>query len=273
MRVRPRIAAWATLLCGCSVVIGDLAPPSDTGVDARAPVDASTDAMPPAPTDAADAAVAVDAAPPPADQSLPADAAPAMDQAPPICAAGDLEQTACGINERGVRSRLCEGGAWGAFGVCVDPDECADGSEDHAVCGPNERGIRVSTCDAGQWTAPGACMDTDECLDGTIETEACPDAFAMRERTCDTGRWTDWSMCIACLPGQDEARGCGLNGRGTQSRTCEGFQSWSDWTECDDPDVCVDGDIDTERCGPRLRGDQMRVCAEGRWGDWGECEL
>lgn len=259
----------AALLAGCSLVISDLDPPeNDAAVLDAVVIDAIPDAGSPP-----DARSPSDAAPAP-DQALPIDAAPPPDAQPDMgeCVDGLFDQLMCGINNRGVRSRLCEGGRWGQFGACVDPDECVDGSEDHAVCGLNERGVRVSACVDGHWGPPGECDDPDECVDGAEEVEACPDAFAERQRACFGGQWTPWGMCLVCLPGIEEARTCGFNGRGAQMRTCLGPQGWSDWSECDDPDECVDGRQETERCGPRQLGERRRICVEGAWGAFDECD-
>lgn len=288
MRVAVRLALGALLLAGCSLVIGDLEPPEAAATDAglHADVEVPTDRGRPdgAPPDAA----ILDAAPPPEDGRVPpppdagepvdraiVDRGPVVDAAPPAgCEEGALEEQACGLNGRGVRARLCDGGSWGPFGACVDTDECVDGSEDHAVCGFNDRGSRVSVCEAGRWGAFGQCFDPDECVDGTEESEPCGNPpGASRERACLDGRWTAWSMCGLCLPGVTEERGCGLNGRGVQVRTCLGFQMWSDWSACDDPDDCRNGTVETEACGFDPNEERSRTCEDGRWGPFSECAI
>jgi len=59
---------------------------------------------------------------------------------------------------------------------------------------------------------------------------------------------------LACTPGVDEQRACGLNGRGSELRTCPAG-TWGVWGACEDPDTCADGafEEDPSDCAAGVR--------------------
>lgn len=133
----------------------------------------------------------------------------------------------CGRNMRGMATRRCVAGRWGAPS-CDDPDECTDGMtqnrvcqsifieardclrgrwsdwagcgcEDDAargrVCGFNDRGEQRQTCQNGVWSAWSACEDPDECVDDTIDDRTC-DRGRVEQRECIIGEWSAWGDCV-----------------------------------------------------------------------------
>lgn len=190
--------------------------------------------------------------------------------AQPVCRDGTQELRACGINGRGQQVRTCVGGAWGAFGACNDPDRCADAAVEAQACGLNGTGTRTRTCVAGQWTPYGECVGADVCVDGSMERRACDGGE--QTRTCVDGQWAPWGGCVivpVCQPGAQEVRACGLNGRGTQRRTCGNTSIWQPWGACADPDDCVDGDVRMAACD--TGGEREETCVQGQWAPTGVC--
>jgi hypothetical protein len=190
--------------------------------------------------------------------------------AAPECRDGTQELRACGVNGRGQQVRTCVQGAWGAFGMCVDPDRCLDAAVEVQACGLNDTGTRTRTCVAGQWSPYGECVGADVCVDGSMERRACDGGE--QTRTCIEGQWGAWGQCIVqavCQPGAQEFRACGLNGRGTQRRTCGNTSLWQPWGACNDPDVCTDG---TRRMAPcDTGGEREETCVQGQWAASGVC--
>ncbi len=107
-----------------------------------------------------------------------------------------------------------------------------------------------------------------ECENGSTQTLACGlNGRGTQSRTCKANRWGEPTPCIdpdVCVDGSSESLSCGLNGRGTQSRTCVAG-AWSSFGACIDPDVCVDGSSESLACGLNGRGTQSRTCTAGSW--------
>lgn len=190
--------------------------------------------------------------------------------APPVCREGVQETRACGLNGRGQQVRSCEAGAWTAFGPCNDPDRCVDAAVEVQACGLNDTGTRTRTCVAGQWTPFGACVGAAVCVDGSVERRACNGGE--QSRTCVDGVWGAWGQCViqpVCQPGTQETRACGLNGRGTQRRTCGNTSLWQPWGACADPDVCSDDALRMTACA--IGGEREETCVQGQWTPTGPC--
>jgi hypothetical protein len=87
------------------------------------------------------------------DTSDPADVAVAD------CSGDDTQETACGLNGRGVQAQVCVAGAWSDSGECLDPDLCVDATTQPGTtaCGLNDLGTLSETCTLGSWVASEAC--------------------------------------------------------------------------------------------------------------------
>lgn len=105
----------------------------------------------------------------------------------------------------------------------------------------------------------------------------------VRTRVCNNGAWSTWTgsyeayTCSVqeCAIGTTQTRSCGLNNRGTQSRSClSGPQkgSWaSTWDTCVDPDVCKDGAyVEPTTCNGGF-GWEARTCVTGQYQLSGMC--
>ena len=131
------------MLCAC-----------DDGASVDQTLDAAQDALI---RDAApaDAAVADDAARP---DALGTQDARVDDPDMPVvgCIDGTVDMLgACGLNNRGARSRRCEDGRFGAPG-CTDPDVCVDGATQVAEC---PAGQGMARCLDGQWGPAENCVE------------------------------------------------------------------------------------------------------------------
>jgi len=127
--------------------------------------------------------------------------------------------------------------------------------------------------DEGFWSDWEACHDTDDCVDGDEEEQACGlNNRGTSSRTCTLGHWGEWGPCAdpdECADGDEQAEACGVNGRGERLQACEGG-SWSGWGDCVDPDECLDGAAEQQPCA-NGNGQQQRGCLQGRWSPWSEC--
>jgi hypothetical protein len=183
------------------------------------------------------------------------------------CLEGTTDQSACGLNNRGTRTRDCDGGTWASWGACADPDLCVDATVQDGECGLNNRGQYQRVCRDGQFSDWGACADPDACLDGARDTRACgPNGRGEEVRRCDRGQWSSWGACgdaDTCTDGEQDIEACGINDRGRRSRTCNGGR-WGNWNACDDPDACRDGDLVERVC--EGNGRSTRTCDRGQWG-------
>lgn len=111
------------------------------------------------------------------------------------CKTGAVEETTCG--KCGKHSRLCEGGAWLAYGVCYDESGSCTPAETRSVpCG--RCGTRKQTCSSTCEWASDVCVGEKACVAGTTETQygTCLDATKVKTRTCSDGCvWGEWSAC------------------------------------------------------------------------------
>lgn len=186
------------------------------------------------------------------------------------CQNGAMENRDCGLN--GISQRVCENGLWRPWGACMNEDACVNGDEETRHCGLNNRGEETRLCMDGNWAAWNDCVDPDVCIDNTMENEAC-DQMGTRVRTCQQGQWSQWGDCQTgpeCQNDQNEARPCGLNGRGQETRLCQN-ETWQNWGACVDPDVCRDGQSEARACGLNNNGNARRTCQQGQWSQWGAC--
>ncbi|NOJ92156.1 hypothetical protein HMI51_04240 [Corallococcus coralloides] len=105
-------------------------------------------------------------------------------------------------------------------------------------------------------------------MDGASDSPSCGlNGRGTQSRTCEAGKWSAPSACAdpdVCVDGASESLACGLNARGTQVRTCEAGK-WSTPGACADPDVCVDSATEALTCGLNGRGAQSRTCTQGAW--------
>ncbi len=177
------------------------------------------------------------------------------------CDGGAIEDRTCGLNGGGQQARFCEGGAWGAWTPCDDPDECANGAREEAAC--DDGGVRARTCDGGRWGAWADCAAAPRCADGDTEHNNCGDG-GTQSRTCDGGAWGAWGDCVvpACEGGEREERPCE---GGRQSRTCDAG-AWGPWSACGG---CPDGEWESRACANG--GREERRCDDGAWGPWSGC--
>ena len=111
--------------------------------------------------------------------------------------------------------------------------------------------------------------------DGQTERMACGlNARGSSTRTCVGGRWQPFGDCVdpdICVDDQIAEMVCGLRGNGVQHQTCVHGQ-WSTATPCDDPDRhCVDGTVEAVTCGTNGRGTQTHTCVNGQFGGVTPC--
>ena len=128
---------------------------------------------------------------------------------------------------------------------------------------------------SGQWGEYASCVDSDVCFDNTNETKACGlNGHGTQLRSCVSGQWSAYASCVdtdTCLNGATETRACGLNGRGLETRTCLSGVIWGSWLNCIDSDECVDSKIQYGTCGYNGHGSRSRTCTNGAWNDWTTC--
>lgn len=170
------------------------------------------------------------------------------------------------------------------------------------VC-PKE--VQTHTCDNGFWSDWTGTYVYESCevappqpcdgqLHGTVQSYTAYAQYSVefgasclsevRTRVCNNGAWSTWtgsydaSTCSVqeCAIGTKQTRSCGLNNRGTQSRSCLSAGpykgSWDfNWDACVDPDVCKDGAyVDPVPCNGGF-GWEHRSCAAGQYELSGTC--
>lgn len=113
----------------------------------------------------------------------------------------------------------------------------------------------------------GVKDDADNCPADPNQDQADADGDG-RGNVCDS---TPFPPTQQCSVGATEQVSCGLNGRGTKTRTCATTGHWGQWGTCADPDECVDGSEQSKSCGTGNTGTQERTCSAGHWGQWGAC--
>lgn len=102
----------------------------------------------------------------------------------------------------------------------------------------------------------------------------------VRTRVCNDGVWSTWTgsyeafSCKVqeCAVGTTQSRSCGLNNRGTQTRSCLTGGSWNpNWNACVDPDVCKDNAyVEPTPCNGGF-GWEARTCVKGQYQLSGTC--
>lgn len=106
------------------------------------------------------------------------------------------------------------------------------------------------------------------CSDGAAQTFFCGlNRRGTQTRTCAGGAWTGLDACSdpdVCADSATRALPCGRNGRGAAVETCV-KGAWEPPDACTDPDVCVDGTAIPLACGFNGRGAQTRSCVMGAW--------
>lgn len=115
---------------------------------------------------------------------------------PKTCTGQHTDRRACGINERGTKTRTCAEGLWSDFSACSDPDECKDDAQQTRECFGQEGqfGTLVQTraCEKGHWSSYGACADPAECYDGEETWRVCgDDGRGVVHKQCVDGWWAD----------------------------------------------------------------------------------
>lgn len=145
----------------------------------------------------------------------------------PVTCVGDIpEPLECGLNGRGVLPYSCEGSSWVAAETCLDIDECKDGNTELSACGLNDRGERARVCDVGRWTLRD-CVDPDICEDGLVQSQTCGlNDRGRLDRTCVFGDWEP-GECVdpdVCVDGDSERLDDERCGSGERVSTCESGQ-------------------------------------------------
>lgn len=106
------------------------------------------------------------------------------------------------------------------------------------------------------------------CSDGAAQRFFCGvNRRGTQTRTCADGAWSALDACSdpdVCADDATRALACGRNGRGAALETCV-KGAWEPPDACADPDVCVDGTAIPLACGFNGRGAQTRSCAMGAW--------
>ncbi|HPS30657.1 MAG TPA: MopE-related protein, partial [bacterium] len=180
-------------------------------------------------------------------------------------------------------------------GSCINTKQvnCADNAPANATS--NIVQVTVTYTTSGGWTTPSTCAwncNTNyisengltcihskqvNCIENTPENATS--AITLVTITySSTGGWStpascSWSCisgyhnesgtCVVneCEPENSQTENCGLNNRGSKTRTCQNYY-WSAWSSCNDPDVCVDG-MKMACSNTCFSGNQ--TCAAGQW--------
>ncbi len=224
---------------------------------------------------------------------------------PPLCLDGQVEidwrvrENSCGLNGRGgraeERSMQCVDGAWNSWspfspeGGCYDPDECTDGEirTSPDACGLNGNGLLTERCETGKFEYI-SCIDPAECLNGIppLEVPCGITGVGRSSVICEEGYLTvepcsvPFVDDVQCLTAETQSRvlPCGgYNGLAKQfqerTRECVDYHfttwgSWTDLSECIDPDDCVNGSTRTDvtaYCGINSNGFVEQICEVGAW--------
>lgn len=162
----------------------------------------------------------------------------------------------CGANGENIQHQVCRNYRWENEGYCLDIAQCEKGETQELPCGEQNEGVILQVCnDRNRW-AP----EDQERLTFCENAEDLEECLCVLPETC-TGPHTD-------------KRSCGINERGTKTRTCaDGL--WSEFNVCSDPDECKDDAQQTRECFGQ-HGEfgtlvQTRVCEKGRWSSYGDC--
>lgn len=107
-----------------------------------------------------------------------------------------------------------------------------------------------------------------ECDDGAVDVAGCGlNGRGTISRSCASGSWGEPGACVdpdVCKDGVSGSQACGLNGRGTAAIPCtEGAFGPPD--SCEDPDSCKDGASRPVTCGTNGNGTQVETCEKGSW--------
>ena len=115
-----------------------------------------------------------------------------------MCAAGTVDERACGYCDLGTEERTCRADCtWGSWGTCVGGGECEAGTEETGTCGACDEGTQSRACRA----------------------------------SCSWGAWSDCAGTV-CEPGEEDTGSCGNCDAGTRTRTCTSLCEWGDWGDC-----------------------------------------
>lgn len=116
---------------------------------------------------------------------------------------------------------------------CEGADECVDGEEEHVACGLNERGTHTWVCEGTEWSVPTECNDPDECVDEDRREKPCfgePGLNRVKVQIgiCEDGQWGEYTECVdldECVNGKEEfLQTCGEDGQGNHTKICEDGQ-------------------------------------------------
>lgn len=219
-----------------------------------------------------------------------------------VCANGETQTTACGLEDSGEQLWTCAHGQWAADGNCHGAWECENDTQGMMPCGLNARGEQPAICVDHVWVpldaAPrplaasndtesepeeNACDDPDVCVDGEQGgAVACGlENSGTQEAVCKNGKWSPkvgapCKNAWECLSEDErtENNACGKNHRGTLTYLCDEDHFWTP-AACDDPDICTDGSKDERDCesygANNLPQVQQKSCVNGQWGPWGTC--
>ena len=162
-------------------------------------------------------------------------------------------------------------------GCCVADADCGAGK--HCVggiCQPIQQGCqRDSQCPELQVCVGGNCIDCDAnhpCLAGEqcVGNVCQPAGGCINDADCGAGKFCNNGVCGNCKNGITSTQACGINNRGTQTRTCANGQ-WGEFGACADPDQCRNGATQNQACGLNNNGTQTRTCVAGQYGNWSAC--
>ena len=191
------------------------------------------------------------------------------------CFPGQLSAEGC----TSCKSKTCKTDC--QWGSCSSSNQCTTGQ---TQCASD----RWQTCPGCTWTNSGINTDGDskdkECGDSLCDNAAnVYDATKTgAETSCNDGLDNDCDGKTDCAdtdcngvgsccttPGQTQAQNCG--NCGTQTKTCQSNNQWSNWGTCTGEGVCSSGQAQAQNCGNC--GTQSRTCQSNcQWPiTWGTC--
>ncbi len=119
---------------------------------------------------------------------------------------------------------------------------------------------------------PGVGGAPGDCDDGAVQRRPCGENGRGTEtRRCEGGAWSAFDACVdtdECADDAAEEEACA--GGGTRTRQCSEGR-WTPWGACDGA-VCVPDDEQVAPCGLNGRGARLRVCGDAGWGPFGDCQ-